>query len=192
MPTSRPLPTAAARLMAYVEAHESTSNNSNQITAMSRMVDGVDTTSPLYVDDVREAAEALNAATHRIAGGHLVQYGIRFPNGDTVWSSATNALLLLDDGSVKELPHVVLSGKLYPEGVEVRLDNVVTGWGTARDRKEFIRQAEEIAAAAHIDTAEYLRGLRIVRRTIIVDTTEPEVLEFLGSDEEEAEQPPSS
>lgn len=194
MPTSQPLPTAAARLRAFADAHASVPNFTNQITAVSRIEDGVDTTSPLYLDDIREAAEALAVGDHISEEHREAQYGIRFPNGETVWVPATDAVRFDEDGAVKILGHALNQARVDAEARgTVRLDNVVSGWGNGRDLTEFVNQADGLAAAARVDSDGYLKGLQVVRRWLTVSVTGPEVVkEFLKEDEGDAGETPSS
>lgn len=185
--TTQPAATAVQRLLGYVEAHEETSNLSNQITAISWHKEGVDTTAPLYLDDVREATQALNETADILEDHREAQYGVRFPNGDIVWVQSIDAVRLLEDGTVKILSHLLSEARVDVEARDtVSLDNVVSKFGNGRDLAAFIGQAEDLAAAARIDTADYLRGLKVVRRFVTVSVSKPEILEFLELDEEDA------
>lgn len=194
MPTTQPASTAVQRLLEYVEAHEETPSLHNQITAISWTREGMDTTAPLYLDDVREATRALAEVEDVTEDHREAQYGIRFPNGETVWVSAADAVRFDEDGAVKILGHALNQARVDAEARgTVRLDNVVSGWGNGRDLTEFISQADGLAAAARVDSDGYLKGLQVVRRWLTVSVTGPEVVkEFLKEDEGDAGESPSS
>lgn len=183
MPTSQPLPTPAARLRSYVTAHEATSNLTEQITALSWIADdGTDTTAPLLLDDLRQAAEALEPRVHST----VTQYGIRFPDGSVVWATDQDAVTLGQDGL--RVRQTITMAAVAPGEYPVDLAKVVAGSDNGAARSQFITQAEELAAAARIEADEYVDSLKIVRRTIRLVINEWEDLEF----EEPAEGSPSS